>query len=96
METALRILVRSVVGVAAVLSTTASQAQQAPVKPVVIKFGQPGPEDFAAKNFVGDSAASAVVLYDNGVARFRLNGTTFQMETERTTRIKILKKSGYD
>ncbi|RZL04859.1 MAG: DUF3857 domain-containing protein, partial [Hymenobacter sp.] len=96
MRTTLRVLIRSVVGVSAVLSAAASQAQQAPVKPVVIKFGQPGPEDFNAKNFVGDSAAAAVVLYDNGVARFRLNGLSFQLETERTTRIKILKKAGYD
>jgi transglutaminase-like putative cysteine protease len=96
MEATLRILVRSVLGVGAIVSTTVSWAQQAPVKPVVIKFGQPTPDDFNAKNFVGDSAAAAVVLYDNGVARFRLNGTSFQMETERTTRIKILKKAGYD
>jgi hypothetical protein len=96
MVTTLRILIGGVVGVTAVLIATTSQAQQAPVKPVVIKFGQPGPDDFNAKNFVGDSAAAAVVLYDNGVAHFRLNGTTFQLETERTTRIKILKKAGYD
>ncbi|MBJ6143842.1 DUF3857 and transglutaminase domain-containing protein [Hymenobacter sp. BT559] len=96
METTLRILVQSVLGAAAVLSTTASYAQQAPVKPVVIKFGQPAPQDFDDKNFVRDSAAAAVVLYDNGAARFRLNGTSFQLETERTTRIKILKKAGYD
>ncbi|TVT37906.1 DUF3857 domain-containing protein [Hymenobacter setariae] len=96
MKTTLHIMVRSILGVAAVLSTATGHAQQAPVKPVVIKFGQPAPGDFDAKNFVRDSAAAAVVLYDNGVARFRLNGTSFQMETERTTRIKILKKAGYD
>ena len=72
------------------------RAQTAPVKLVEIKFGKPEPVYFEAKNFVGDSAASAVVLYDFGTTRFRLNGTSFQMETERTTRIKILKKSGYD
>ena len=96
MRTTLRILVRSVIGATAVLSAAASQAQQAPVKPVVIKFGQPSPADFDAKNFVGDSAASAVVLYDYGAARFRLDGVSFKLETERTTRIKILKKAGYD
>jgi transglutaminase-like putative cysteine protease len=96
MRITLRILVRSIVGATAVLSAAASQAQQAPVKAVVIKFGQPAPQDFDAKNFVGDSAASAVVLYDYGTAHFRLNGTSFQLETERTTRIKILKKAGYD
>jgi len=96
MATTLRTLWRGVAGATMGLSALVSHAQQAPVKPVVIKFGQPAPEDFNAKNFVGDSAAAAVVLYDNGVARFRLNGLSFQMETERTTRLKILKKAGYD
>ena len=66
------------------------------MKPVEIKFGKPEPADFEAKNFVADSAAGAVVLYDYGNTRFRLNGLSFQLESERTTRIKILKKSGYD
>ncbi len=74
----------------------ASQAPKVAVTPIVIKFGKPELADFAAKNFVGDSAAPAVVLYDFGTARFTLNGLSFQMETERTTRIKILKKAGYD
>jgi transglutaminase-like putative cysteine protease len=82
-------------GALAVAATTA-HGQQAAVKPVEIKFGKPEPADFVAKNFVADSAASAVVLYDYGTTRFRLNGLSFQMETERTTRIKILKKAGYD
>ena len=86
----------AMVGIFGLLSSNASQAQQPAVKPVVIKFGKPELADFAAKNFVGDSAASAVVLYDFGTARFTLNGLNFQMETERTTRIKILKKAGYD
>ena len=72
-------------------------AQQAPaVQPVEIKFGKPEPADFQAKNFVGDSTAPAVVLYDYGSTRFRLKGSSFQLETERVTRIKILKKAGYD
>ena len=79
------------------LGAPAAQAQQAPaVKPVTIKFGQPAPADFEAKNFVADSAASAVVLYDFGSTRFRLNGLRFQLESERVTRIKVLKKAGYD
>jgi hypothetical protein len=82
------------------LGMPVAQAQQASpaavVKPVTIKFGQPAPADFEAKNFVGDSAASAVVLYDFGSTHFQLNGLRFQLESERVTRIKILKKSGYD
>jgi hypothetical protein len=74
-----------------------AQAQQpTPVKVVEIKFGKPEPADFLAKNFVADSTAPAVVLYDFGNTRFRLNGTSFQLESERVTRIKILKKAGYE
>ncbi|GAB3636656.1 hypothetical protein GCM10027422_22460 [Hymenobacter arcticus] len=92
----LRTLGAVAVGALGLLGPVASQAQQAGVQPVVIKFGKPELADFAAKNFVGDSAAAAVVLYDFGTARFTLNGLSFQMETERTTRIKILKKAGYE
>ena len=77
---------------AAIAQTTAPGAPTAPL----VKFGKPEPADFVAKNFVGDSAAGAVVLYDYGSTRFRLNGLRFQLESERITRIKILKKSGYD
>lgn len=73
-----------------------AQAPPAPVKAVKIKFGQPEPADFSAKSFVADSAAPGVVLYDYGSTRFRLNGASFQLESDRVTRIKILKKAGYD
>ncbi len=79
----------------ALAAATAGHAQQAPVKVVEIRFGKPEPADFEAKSFVGDSAASAVVLYDFGASRFQYN-QGFQLETERVTRIKILKKAGYD
>jgi len=92
----LLVSVRCSAGALALLGAATSQAQQAPVKPVEIKFGKPEPADFEAKSFVADSAASAVVLYDYGLTRFRLNGTSFQLESDRLTRIKILKKSGYD
>ena len=78
------------------LPCLAHAQQPAPVKVVEIKFGKPEPADFVAKNFVADSAAPAVVLYDFGNTRFRLNGTSFQLESERVTRIKILKKAGYE
>jgi len=96
MITKLRVAVPLAAGGLALLGTPAA-AQQAPTVPVVeIKFGKPEPADFQAKNFVADSAAAAVVLYDYGSTRFRLNGTSFQLESERTTRIKILKKAGYE
>ncbi|WP_191906383.1 DUF3857 domain-containing protein [Hymenobacter baengnokdamensis] len=80
----------------ALLTAASAQAQKAPVKVVEIKFGKPEPADFDAKSFVADSAAPAVVLYDYGATRFRLNGSSFQLESDRVTRIKILKKSGYN
>ena len=61
-----------------------------------IKFGKPDPKDLTAAPFVGDSAAAAVVLCDYGSTSFHLKGSSFQTMTERVTRIKILKKAGYD
>ena len=78
--------------VAAVLfSGFVAQAQPEP-----IKFGKPDPKDFTEAPFVGDSAAAAVVLCDFGTTSFQLKGSSFQLVTDRVTRIKILKKSGYD
>ena len=68
-----------------------AQAQSEP-----IKFGKPNPQDFTAAPFVADSAAAAVVLCDYGITRFQLEGSNFQLITDRITRIKILKKAGYD
>ncbi|HLK96513.1 MAG TPA: transglutaminase domain-containing protein, partial [Hymenobacter sp.] len=63
-----------------------------------IKFGKPDLKDFDPKNFVADSAAEAVVLCDFGRSRFEVGAADegFRTVFERTTRIKILKKSGYD
>jgi hypothetical protein len=76
---------------ALVLASLTAQAQTEP-----IKFGKPDPKDFTAAPFVGDSAAAAVVLCDYGTTNFQYNNNDFQLVSERTTRIKILKKSGYD
>ena len=92
------LLLASGTGLVLNLLTLPGYAQTAPlpIKAPEVKFGKPEPADFEAKNFVADSSAKAVVLYDYGTTRFHLNGLSFQMETERTTRLKILKKSGYD
>ena len=63
---------------------------------VPVKFGQPDPADFEAKNFVADSSAAAVVLCDYGVSQFSSPSGRLGMTTLRTTRLKILKKAGYD
>ena len=76
---------------ALVLANLTAQAQTEP-----LKYGKPDPKDFTAAPFVGDSAAAAVVLCDYGTTNFQYNNNDFQLVSERTTRIKILKKSGYD
>ena len=73
------------------LTTTGALAQSAP-----LKFGQVDPKDLTAAPFAGDSAAAAVVLCDYGTSSFQYNNNDFQLVSERTTRIKILKKAGYE
>ena len=69
-------------------------AQAQPAEP--IKFGQVEKADLTAAPFGADSVAAAVVLCDFGRSRLRGKGAGFQVIFERITRIKILKKSGYD
>jgi hypothetical protein len=69
----------------------AARAQSDP-----IKFGQIEKADLTAAPFAADSAAEAVVLCDFGRSRLRGKGAGFQVIFERITRVKILKKSGYD
>ena len=61
-----------------------------------VKFGVIDSRELTAAPFVGDSAAAAVVLCDYGTTNFQYNNNDFQLISERTTRIKILKKAGYD
>ncbi len=67
--------------------------KQAP--PLPLRFGQPDPADLEAQGFVADSGTVAVVLYDVGQSRFASVAGHMAVVTERTTRIKILKKAGY-
>ena len=61
-----------------------------------IKFGKVEASDIDDKGFVADSAAEAVVLCDFGRSRFDAGSEGFRIVFDRVTRIKILKKSGYD
>ncbi|MBC8085079.1 MAG: DUF3857 domain-containing protein, partial [Hymenobacter sp.] len=79
-----------------VLTVTLLSALAAHAQPEPIKFGKPDPKDLTAAPFVGDSAAAAVVLCDYGNTSIQYISNEFKLITERTTRIKILKKSGYD
>ncbi len=65
-------------------------AQKSPVK-----FGDIALEDMKMTVYAKDSSAEAVVLVDFGESELRYNQTTgFQLEFERTRRIKILSKEG--
>ena len=75
----------------ALLAAPAAWAQTEP-----IKFGKIDPQDLTATPFRADSAAAAVVLCDYGVTRFVFTQGGFRLETDRITRLKILKKAGYD
>src|SRR6476661_8112304 len=76
----------------ALLAGLAAQAQPEP-----IKFGKIDPKDLTAAPFVADSAAEAVVLCDYATSRIEAAATGhLQTLFERTARIKILKKSGFD
>ncbi|MGI4834800.1 MAG: transglutaminase domain-containing protein [Janthinobacterium lividum] len=65
-------------------------------QPAPIRFGQPDPADFEAKNFVADSGAAAVVLCDYGTTRFGSPTGEMRIMHDRVVRLKILKKAGYD
>jgi hypothetical protein len=84
----------------AVALPAAASAQQittsAKSAPLPLKFGQPDLGDFDAKNFVADSSAAAVILCDYGNSQFSSTAGNLVITTERTTRLKILKKAGYD
>ncbi|MVN78438.1 DUF3857 domain-containing protein [Hymenobacter sp. HMF4947] len=78
------------------LATSAQVLAPPKVAPLPLQFGQPEAADFEAKNFVADSGAAAVVLCDFGTARFGSTAGNMNVISERTTRLKILKKAGYD
>ena len=79
-----------------VLGTVLLTAADAFAQNAPMKFGQVDPKDLTAAPFAGDSAAAAVVLCDYGTTRFEYINNNFQLVSERTTRIKILKKAGYE
>jgi Transglutaminase-like superfamily/Domain of Unknown Function with PDB structure (DUF3857) len=68
-----------------------AQAQKSP-----IKYGDIPMEDMKMTIYAKDSSAVGVVLADYGVAYVAEAGGVFQMNFDRHTRIKILKKEGLD
>lgn len=74
------------------LLTRPAQAQPDP-----ITFGQLEPQYLTAAPFAADTAAEAVVLCDYGKSTIvREDAQKLQLRFDRVTRIKILKKSGFD
>ena len=65
-------------------------------QPAPIKFGVVPGADLTAAPFAADSAAPAVVLCDYGRSYLRGKADGLEVVFERVTRIKILKKAGYD
>jgi hypothetical protein len=82
--------------VALPLAAGAQTASSGKPAPPPLKFGQPDPTEFEAKNFVADSGAAAVVLCDFGVSEFSSTSGNLAITTTRTTRLKVLKKAGYE
>ncbi|MBT9393998.1 DUF3857 domain-containing protein [Hymenobacter sp. NST-14] len=78
-------------GICSGASISLAQAQADP-----IRFGKIDERDLTSQNFLADSAAPAVVLCDFGRSRFDYAEGGFRVIFERVTRVKILKKSGYD
>ncbi|TYZ11987.1 DUF3857 domain-containing protein [Hymenobacter lutimineralis] len=88
----LRVL--SFIALALGLGCATAPSAQAQAEP--IKFGKLDLKEFDAKNFAADTAAEAVVMADFGRSHFEYVQNQFKVVFERVTRIKILKKAGYD
>ena len=86
---------RAAAGLLLTLAARAGAAQS-PTPPPPLRLGQPEATDFEAASFVADSGAVAVVLCDYGTARFGSTAGEMTIISDRITRIKILKKAGYD
>jgi hypothetical protein len=62
-----------------------------------VKFGKVNEDDLKMAVYTADSSAHAVILYDYGETNFRYDVTGdkgWQLEFERTVRIKVLDKEG--
>ncbi|MDX1941213.1 MAG: DUF3857 domain-containing protein [Saprospiraceae bacterium] len=66
-------------------------------QPEGVKFGKIAKEELTMSTYDKDPDAVAVVLYDVGSTQFNYNTSKgFQYTFERKTRIKILRKEGYE
>ncbi|RNI26862.1 DUF3857 domain-containing protein [Rufibacter latericius] len=81
---------RSLLAVVLVMFHFTAFGQEIPVK-----FGKVTEQELNMKVYDKDTSAAAVILADYGRSYFTYN-EDFKVNFERVTRIKILKKSGYD
>ncbi len=65
-------------------------------QPDPIKYGKIEMADLQLKTYAKDTSADAIVLADYGRSWFDVNASGMQLKFERHTRIKILRKSGYE
>ena len=84
------------VPVAALLLGVPARAQSVKFPADPIKLGQIDGQDLTGAPFVADSAAAAVVLCDFGRSQLKGYRDGLQVVFERITRIKILKKAGFE
>ncbi|OIN58985.1 DUF3857 domain-containing protein [Arsenicibacter rosenii] len=73
-----------------------SQNDNSKVTEPNVRFGKIDPAGFSQKSALHDSTAEAVVLYERGDVHFSMAGNDIQIVLEYQTRIKILRKAGYD
>ena len=66
------------------------------VKAQVSKFGKVSDEELAMRSYPQDTSAAAVMLFDVGRTYFVYGEKGFEFVFERHTRIKVLKKAGYE
>lgn len=78
-----------ILGVA--LSTFTLSAQKTPMK-----WGKINPDDLSMTTYSADTAASAVILGDYAILNFDFSNGDSRYKFERHTRIKILKRSGFN
>ena len=60
----------------------------------VNEFGKVSKEELEFSFYPQDKSANAVVIYDIGVSSFKRNNDYFELNYDRTTRIKIFKEEG--
>ncbi|QHL88275.1 DUF3857 domain-containing protein [Nibribacter ruber] len=86
-----RLPLKGMLLVLCLLGSFLAMAQDAPVK-----YGKVSEEEVKMKVYDKDTAAAAVILADYGRSFFTVVNNDMKLNFERTMRIKVLKKAGYE